>query len=111
MNMNKITSHKKNIVYVFVAMFFFSLTVALTGYINSNFLELQGWSNTVISSVYIISSLLTLVILPLVPRITNRIGNNNLMISLLAASIVSIAGVVFGVSPIIQIISLSLFVF
>lgn len=90
-------------------MFFFSLNVAITGYINSNFLETIGWSNQIISSVYSISSLFTLFILPFIPRITNHIGNVKTMLGLLALSIISILGIILGLHPLVQLAFFTLF--
>lgn len=92
-------------------MFFFSLNVAITGYINSNFLETLGWSNSIIGSTYSISSLLTLVLLPFVPRITNKIGNVRMMLGLLSLSALSILGIILGGNPVLQLISFTLFLF
>ena len=76
-------------------MFFFSLNVAITGYVNSTLMKTAGLSDNFISALYVGSALITLSILPLIPRITNKIGNTRFVILLLTTSLLSILGILF----------------
>lgn len=81
--------------YIFIVMFLFSFNIAITGYINSSFIEAQGWSNSIIAGVYVISSAIALLILPRITQITQKISNRDLMLFFLSLSLISIAGIAF----------------
>lgn len=95
--------------YVFVAIFLFSFNVAITGYINSSFIESQGWSNSIIAGVYIMSSIITLFILPRITRITQKINNRKVMLFFLSLSMASIFTIAFINIRYLQIFGLLLY--
>lgn len=90
-------------------MFFFSLNVAITGYINSSVMESLGWSNSIIGFIYIASSILALVLLPRITKLTKRIGNRKSMLLFLSGSIVSLLLISFGNQALIQLLSFLFF--
>lgn len=64
--------HNRKIIYL--AGFLFSITIALTSYINSSFLE--NYINTYyISILYVLSSVVTIIGLLQIPKILERLGN------------------------------------
>lgn len=90
-------------------MFFFSLNVAITGYVNSSFIESLGWSNTVMSSIYILSSIIALIILPKTESMIKSIGNKKFILTLLIGSALSLLGIITIKQTSIQLISFLLF--
>lgn len=96
---------QRKIKWIFLAMFFFSLSVAITGYINSSFIESLGWSNSIISGVYILSSLSVLFILPHIAKFTQRMSNRKLMLLFLSGSLISLSLIIFDSHPLVQLVS------
>lgn len=64
---------KKHIRFIFLASFFFSFHTALLTYVNSSMLS-QFASGPVISIIYIVASILSLILVSLAPKIISRIG-------------------------------------
>lgn len=63
----------KHIRFIFLASFFFSLHMALIAYLNSSMLS-QFASPTVISIVYTVASVLSLILVSIAPSVVRRIG-------------------------------------
>lgn len=82
----------KNLKIVFLAMFAFSLYVAITGYINSSFIESFGWGNTIISSIYITNAIITLILLSFSSQIISKLGVRKLLLINLS----TLGGVLLG---------------
>ena len=64
--------HNRKIIYL--AGFLFSVSIALTSYINSSFLEIYAGKNY-IGIIYVIASVITILGLLRMPKILTRIGN------------------------------------
>lgn len=102
-------NNQRNITLIFIAMFFFSVNVAVTGYINSSFLESLGWSNTIISLVYTTSSIIALISLPKIQQFTLFFGNKRFIKILLLSSLLSLCGIAFINQIYIQLFSFLIF--
>ena len=93
---------------IFIAMFFFSLHIALTSYINSTFMESMGWTHATIDIIYILSSLGTLGAYLIIPYLMRIFGTRNVTLGLLITLAVTVIGILFIPSVLIKII---LFIF
>ncbi len=69
----------KNIKIIYLAGFLFSISIALTSYVNSSFLKIY-LSESSVGILYAIASIITILIMLEMPRILNRIGNRNAII-------------------------------
>lgn len=67
---------KKNRKIIYLAGFLFSISLALTSYINSSFLE-NYINEYYIGAIYIIASIITIIGLLEMPRILTRLGNRS----------------------------------
>jgi len=94
---------------IFLAMFFFSIHLAMTAYINSSFAGSFGLSNMDISLVYIVSALVTILGLFTIPKITMKIGNRKTLIALLSLIIITLLFFIFSKSTILIVILLALY--
>lgn len=91
----------KNIKRVFLAMFFFSLYVALTGYVNSSFMqELQ--IGRYINLIYFLSALFAVVSLWTIPKIIQRVGIRRTMLGLLLVMVASLLGLITSSVPLLH---------
>ncbi len=88
-------AHKRKIVYAIG--FLFSIAMALTSYINSSFLQ-EFIDEKKVSLIYIISSLLTVILLLGMPKLLNIAGNYKTSILFLVFSILAFWGLAFGES-------------
>lgn len=89
---------------IFIAMFFFSLHIALTSYVNSTFMESMGWTNSLIDIIYILSSLGTLGAYLIIPRLMRTFGNREVTISLLIILGLTVLGILLVPSIPVKII-------
>lgn len=92
----------KNLKLVFLAMFFFSLYIALTSYVNSSFMEELGIGKY-INGIYFFSSLFAVGALWSVPFFIKKFGTRVTMITLLMLSLTSLLGLLLSVSPFLHI--------
>lgn len=83
---------KKKIYTVFIAVFFFSLHLSVTAYVNSSMIESFGFSNSIISLLYALSSIGTILGLLFIARIHKYVTHRKLILILIGIIIASIIG-------------------
>ena len=74
---------------IYGASFIFSLSLALTAYVNSSFLA-EHLGQTLVGIVYAIAAFTTLVGLEVTPRLMQRFGNKAIILSFIVLNIVSL---------------------
>lgn len=85
--------HNRKIIYI--AGFLFSMSVALTSYINSSFLEIL--TNTYyVGAIYVISSIATILCLLAMPKILTALGNRQTTIAFSFLTALSFLVLAFG---------------
>lgn len=82
---------------IYGASFIFSLSLALTAYVNSSFLSEHLGANFV-GVVYAGAALITLLGLELVPIFVKRIGNRNMILSLVLLNIIAVTFLRLGIN-------------
>lgn len=75
---------------IYSASFIFSLSLALTAYVNSSFLS-ENLGSEVVGVVYASAALLTIIGLEVMPRFIKKIGNRNTILSLIVTNIAALA--------------------
>ncbi len=74
---------------IYGASFIFSLSLALTAYVNSSFLA-EHLGSEMVGVLYAIAAFLTIIGLEILPRIIKRLGNRNIILGLIVINIAAL---------------------
>ncbi len=75
---------------IYGASFIFSLSLALTAYVNSSFLA-EHLGSEIVGVVYAIAAFITIIGLEVIPRLIKRAGNRNIILSLIVTNLIALA--------------------
>lgn len=75
---------------IYGASFIFSLSLALTAYVNSSFLA-EHLGSEIVGVVYAIAAFITIIGLEVIPRLIKRAGNRNIILSLIVTNLTALA--------------------
>lgn len=87
----------KQLVTVYISNILLSIHYYLLVYINSSFLNIW-FTNSQVSSLYVIGSILNLLLIVNVSKILNKIGNYKLIVYAILTEIIAIAGLIVSTS-------------
>lgn len=87
-----------NIIAIFIATFFFSLHLGITSYSNSTFISSFGFSQSMVSIMYIAGALLTITNLLWIPKLIKKKGNTPVVLSLIGIVLLLLLTLRFGIN-------------
>lgn len=102
--MKKVSFHPYNLLLVYLLSLFFAFHVALPTFINSSFLNLF-LTEKLLSFVYIIASVITIILFFLSPLILRKIGNYRLAISLIILEAFSLLTLILAKNVVLLILA------